>query len=1108
MRKAWKAYLSLALCIVMIGSNSAFAYASETQSEPQNVEGIEDTAEDAEDIESTEGTEGTESTETTEDLEESDESSDVEGTESTEGIEESETQNVEMIGELTEGSDDVESTEESEETESQETTLPDGNPVIAADMPELETLSEAVIGTTYTVEYNPKAPYEDKAWMKYTPEVSGVYLLKTNDGGENVYTTSGNQVYTAYTYCDQGLLQYLEAGTTYVLSFNGGYYGSGILEFSVEKAKEVKALKVTKAPTKTTYYNNFGEDLDSTGMKVRVTYTDGSYEVITLDGNTWNDLDSGYSLIVEEAWGENYFDIYINNFESFPSITYKVNFVDATGLTKYTSGYKITFTSGEKVKYLKFVPSSTGTYTMEPIGMTNIYASLMDSSTGKSTLSLTKGKTYHLRVENYSGMAGTARVYITKKVENKKVLKNFEITKQPYQTEFYYKPGKTVEVCPAGMEITATYTDGTKEVLRYTYRDYVRTEDESIWFGIDDITLSNPKEGTHTLTISVNDYDITDSYTITLKPYPEETEPTLAAGTTQISFAGEKAYYNSYVIPEDGVYYIGQSFEENYDKRSNVITLGDDTTYGSGTRELTKGTVVYFYILNYSSESIKGELTVQYLHSIGATITDFEWTTPPQEEILAYYAAIRGEGVVTYSDGSTAAAGVPVHAYVLDKPSYSLNIETEFADGKDYEVKGEREITYTVGVKSGDSYTYTEVDSRTIEVVGPSTYNGGPVATIKKNQAVKVNAAAIGDDYVAYKFVPTKTAAYRMIINGETGLSSGHEYAIFTETDGEVICVDSTNASGYFVDREVLTKGETYYVVFPLSSEDNFTFTCRENKAVQGITGYITSELQLKGSTVPEVLKNAVITVNFKDGTSENLDNSNWTYYENEDGTGYCNTDSYYNVYTVSLGKTQGTTKKLTTDRQMITVCQEMNYGYSVDLGYVKANGYKITFNKNGGTYLSKASKVVASGSALGTLPTAKRKGYVLKGWYTAKTGGTKFLATTKIGKSRTLYARWTKVTTPAKVKKPTLTNLSGKKMKVAYKKVTNAKGYQIVYSTSSKFTSSTTKKVINTSLSKTITGLKKGKTYYVKVRAYKTDSYGNKIYGSYSIVNKVTIKK
>ena len=40
------------------------------------------------------------------------------------------------------------------------------------------------------------------------------------------------------------------------------------------------------------------------------------------------------------------------------------------------------------------------------------------------------------------------------------------------------------------------------------------------------------------------------------------------------------------------------------------------------------------------------------------------------------------------------------------------------------------------------------------------------------------------------------------------------------------------------------------------------------------------------------------------------------------------------------------------------------------------------------------------------------------------------------------------------------------------------------------------------------ITELPQGKTYYVKVRAYKTDENGKKIYGKYSSKKKLTIKK
>lgn len=96
-------------------------------------------------------------------------------------------------------------------------------------------------------------------------------------------------------------------------------------------------------------------------------------------------------------------------------------------------------------------------------------------------------------------------------------------------------------------------------------------------------------------------------------------------------------------------------------------------------------------------------------------------------------------------------------------------------------------------------------------------------------------------------------------------------------------------------------------------------------------------------------------------------------------------------------------------------------------------------------------------------------------------------------------------------VKKVTLKsvkNKKGRKVLVSWKKVSNASGYAIQYSTSKKFKKSVTVKVKKAkTTSTTLKKLKKGKTYYVRVRAYKTVS-GTTYYGKYSSVKKVRIKK
>lgn len=93
----------------------------------------------------------------------------------------------------------------------------------------------------------------------------------------------------------------------------------------------------------------------------------------------------------------------------------------------------------------------------------------------------------------------------------------------------------------------------------------------------------------------------------------------------------------------------------------------------------------------------------------------------------------------------------------------------------------------------------------------------------------------------------------------------------------------------------------------------------------------------------------------------------------------------------------------------------------------------------------------------------------------------------------------------------PTLSapkNTASRKMTVKWKKNTKATGYQIQYSTSSSFKSYKSKTVTGKSnISKVITGLTKGKTYYVRVRSYKTYN-GKKYFSTWSAKKKVKISK
>ena len=71
-------------------------------------------------------------------------------------------------------------------------------------------------------------------------------------------------------------------------------------------------------------------------------------------------------------------------------------------------------------------------------------------------------------------------------------------------------------------------------------------------------------------------------------------------------------------------------------------------------------------------------------------------------------------------------------------------------------------------------------------------------------------------------------------------------------------------------------------------------------------------------------------------------------------------------------------------------------------------NQYTATFDANGGTTASPSTIKKDYNSELGTLPTTSQTGYTFKGWYTAKSGGTKISTTTKLTANVTYYAQWT----------------------------------------------------------------------------------------------------
>ena len=191
----------------------------------------------------------------------------------------------------------------------------------------------------------------------------------------------------------------------------------------------------------------------------------------------------------------------------------------------------------------------------------------------------------------------------------------------------------------------------------------------------------------------------------------------------------------------------------------------------------------------------------------------------------------------------------------------------------------------------------------------------------------------------------------------------------------------------------------------------------------------------------------------------------------------------------------------------------------------VTIDGVKYTFDKGG--YLTKTDiskcKATLSKTKYTYNGKAKKPGVTVKNGKSTLKKGTDYTVTYKNNKkvgtaTVTIKGKGTYTGTVSKTfkinpKKTTVKKVTSpkkKQLKVTYKKVAGVTGYQVTYSTSKKFTKKTTKTVTvkgKATTSKVIKKLKAGKTYYVKVRSYKTVG-GKKYYSSYTAVKKVKISK
>ena len=535
---------------------------------------------------------------------------------------------------------------------------------------------------------------------------------------------------------------------------------------------------------------------------------------------------------------------------------------------------------------------------------------------------------------------------------------------------------------------------------------------------------------------------------------------------------------------------------------------------------------------SYDGNAIEPEISV----SCGGTVLTegTDYSVRYENNILPGKASIIVSGMGAYSGSKTIAFSIAKYqpTLYLDEDYVELNVgdyydigiyneEGYWVDPSDLSVTCSDDSVVSVdsdleitGLEAGEctlTFTLPATDvaneasvSMTVAVIDEDSY---PMVELTLNQTCELDS-----DNAIYYFEPTETAYYRVKSSGSKDPAL-EIYAIDPES-GEYIsddwiffADDMPDTDSLQFDYNVLMEaGKRYEFVGWNYNDDNNCFTLTITKAAPKLTaianttgGVKLTWQEISGSDWTEA-----------DDTwyrvFRKTSSTGWTRVKDVQGTSYTDstaasgTNYIYTVralndsksaYISSFDASGKTIRYLTALTPTLT---NTSTGITVKWSKVTgATGYYVYRKTGSGSY--SRIKTITSASTVSYTDTAVKSNngtaytYAVRAYYTS--GSTTYTGS-YTGKST--Y----RLTTPS------ISSLTAgsKKITVKWAKNSTASGYQIQYSTSSSFTTSTTKTVTvsgASTVSRAITGLTKGKKYYIRIRTYKTNSAGTSYYSGWS---------
>ncbi|MCD7746606.1 MAG: Ig-like domain-containing protein [Lachnospiraceae bacterium] len=327
------------------------------------------------------------------------------------------------------------------------------------------------------------------------------------------------------------------------------------------------------------------------------------------------------------------------------------------------------------------------------------------------------------------------------------------------------------------------------------------------------------------------------------------------------------------------------------------------------------------------------------------------------------------------------------------------------------------------------------------------------------------------------------------------------------ESNGSMTELDTVTSGSdpYISSAKGLYEAGTYYVKMTGNSADwdySICLTQEEYIPLTGITLPESEQLSVGGK--------AYLSATF---TPSNASEQGVTWTSSN--TSVATVDEYGTVTALKLGQTTITAASSFSDSADVQASCKISVVRSVSLSISGAtnasSGITLTWGKVSdadGYYVYRKSDSEEAAALIKTISGTSKVSYTDTA--VKNNNGTTYIYTV-IPYGDTIISNGASktITRLTGTKLSSAKNTSKKKATIRWKKSSNVSGYQIQYSTSKTFSSGNkTKQVSGASKAKVkLSGLKKGKTYYVRIRTYKTVS-GKKYYSAWSSKKKVKITK